>query len=70
MFEAADQQRVLMQRKVDETGKPLILLRFVFRVPEGNKVPGFKIPEYTHPRRAAKVLSHLARYRKYLESLK
>jgi acetyltransferase len=52
--------------------KPLVFInRLAFRPPDGRGLPEFKpeviIPEYNHPRRAARVLRSLAWYRHHLE---
>ena len=55
-------------------GKPLLLVRRATPQPlNGNEaLPSTyedKLPEYAHPRRAARVLGHLMRYRQYLEGI-
>jgi acetyl-CoA synthetase (ADP-forming) len=56
---------------VKQSGKPLILLRHFNQPAIGNTglsvQPGESLPEYSNPRRVAKVLGLLAKYREYLE---
>jgi acetyltransferase len=60
-----------LYRQVKQFGKPLVYIRRItIRTGQSNgPAPKLKImmPEYSHPRRAARVLSYLAEYRKYLE---
>jgi acyl-CoA synthetase (NDP forming) len=73
MYMSMQNQRLFLQKQVRDTGKPLISLRFINQpnsglpgMPESNE---FKIPEYSSPRRAARVLRHLEKYASYLRAL-
>jgi len=71
-IENAKNQEILYGQ-LKEHGKPLVYIRRISFNPalEGNDAPlapRVRIPEYGHPRRAARVLKYLADYRKYLES--
>jgi acetate---CoA ligase (ADP-forming) len=74
LYDAVIKQREFLQRQVVATGKPLILLRFfsqpVSLWPNLPPLPAFNIPEYTNPRRAARVLYHLEKYSRYLSKPK
>jgi hypothetical protein len=74
VYNAVLNQRAFMQTLSANTGKPLILLKFINQpnagMPGFPPMPEFKIPEYTSPRRAARVLSHLNKYARYLEAVK
>jgi len=64
----------ILNQQVKKHGKPLIIYdRAVFKSPKEADLLSlfFKegIPVYRHPRRAAKVLSHLRWYRQYLDHL-
>jgi hypothetical protein len=64
-----------LNRQVKKYGKPLLFIRrfmppgapvhSIITTPEGER-----IPEYTHPRRAARVMRSLSWYRRYLEETK
>jgi hypothetical protein len=73
----SDNQKVLsdLNRQLRPYGKPLYMVgRFTVQRPQAPDAPSFQtgdtIPEYSHPRRAARVIGFLARYRKYLEDRK
>ncbi len=74
MHVSVQNQRSFLQKQVDDTGKPLILLRFINLSNSGltavPPMPEFRIPEYNTPRRAARVISHLERYSRYLNAVK
>ncbi len=60
---------------VKESGKPLVYIRrmnitaaLTYQKDSKDAPPKLVIPEYNHPRRAARVLKYLADYKKYLES--
>jgi acyl-CoA synthetase (NDP forming) len=63
-----------LNQQVKRYNKPLVLIRrFMLQPPGGERAtatPEERIPQYTHPRRAARVLRHLVWYRRYLDSLK
>jgi acyl-CoA synthetase (NDP forming) len=61
-----------LNQQVKQYGKPLVLIRRFFSQPAGetnasSSTPQERIPEYSHPRRAARALRHLAWYRQYLD---
>jgi acyl-CoA synthetase (NDP forming) len=61
-----------LYRQMKQYGKPLVYIRrLTFRTGQESSVPAPKLkimmPEYSHPRRAARVLGLLAEYRRYLE---
>ncbi len=62
-----------LYRQLKQYDKPLVYIRRISihlpNEPKDMTSPKVIIPEYTHPRRAARVLLYLARYRRYLESL-
>ncbi len=67
-----DRKQKILHRKLKEYDKPLVYIQrmFVRSRPEPDEdepKPDITIPEYTHPRRAARVLRYLAEYRRYLE---
>jgi acyl-CoA synthetase (NDP forming) len=69
-----DKNQEILYQKVKQYDKPLVYIRRmnIFYVREPDKAdtpPKVIIPEYAHPRRAARVLRYLAGYRKYLEGL-
>ncbi len=58
-------------RKLEIYDKPLIFIQRITFQGTANilaETPGRRIPEYTHPRRAARVLRNLAWYRRYLDA--
>jgi len=62
-----------LKLKLKEYDKPLVYIQRLFfrsgpEPDEEKPTPEATIPEYTHPRRAARVIKYLAGYRKYLES--
>ena len=68
-----DKNEEMLYRQLQKYNKPLVYIRRMnaYYAHEPNKPdapPKLKIPEYAHPRRAARVLRYLASYRKYLES--
>jgi acetate---CoA ligase (ADP-forming) len=68
---ARNQEKLYAQLK--EHDKPLVYIRRIsFMPPQDERdapiMPKVTIPEYNHPRRAARVLRYLAEYRKYLEN--
>jgi acyl-CoA synthetase (NDP forming) len=72
MQEENDRSQAVLYRKLQEYGKPLLYIQRLFGRPvpgpgEAVTVPEHKIPEYAHPRRAARVLRYLAGYRGYLD---
>jgi acyl-CoA synthetase (NDP forming) len=78
LYAAFLKQRAFLQQQVVTSGKPLILLRFASQansgwsglpgMPAASDLPEFKIPEYSSPRRAARVLCHMESYGRYLKS--
>ena len=71
-IENAKNQEILYAQ-LKEHDKPLVYIRRISFTPPHDPrdtaiMPKVTIPEYTHPRRAARVLKYLAGYRKYLES--
>jgi acyl-CoA synthetase (NDP forming) len=73
----ADSQKILrdLNRELKPYGKPLYMVgRLSPQRTQRHGTPslqtGDTIPEYSHPRRAARVIGFLARYRKYLEDRK
>jgi acyl-CoA synthetase (NDP forming) len=68
-----DRRQAILYRKLQEHGKPLVYIQRLFARPapgpgEALTLPEHTIPEYAHPRRAARVLRYLAWYRRYLDS--
>jgi acetate---CoA ligase (ADP-forming) len=68
-----EKNQAVLYRQLQEHQKPLVYIRRmnIYFPPEPNNPdapPKVTIPEYAHPRRAARVLRYLAGYRKYLES--
>jgi acyl-CoA synthetase (NDP forming) len=68
-----DKNQSILYRQLQEYNKPLVYIRRmnIYFPPEPNNPnapPKVTIPEYAHPRRAARVLRYLAGYRRYLES--
>ena len=68
-----EKNQEILYRQLQQYNKPLVYIRRmnVYFPPEPNNPdapPKVTIPEYAHPRRAARVLRYLASYRKYLES--
>jgi acyl-CoA synthetase (NDP forming) len=67
-----DKNQETIYQKLRQYDKPLVYIRRmnIFYVREPDKPdmpPKVIIPEYAHPRRAARVLRYLANYRRYLE---
>jgi acetyltransferase len=59
-------------RQVKQYGKPLLVIsRFMAQSVNQNSgtpyMPGDRLPEYSSPHRAARVIRHLVKYRQYLE---
>jgi acyl-CoA synthetase (NDP forming) len=73
LSESILKQRAFLQQQVAVSGKPLILLRFINQpnsvLPGQPAMPPLKIPEYSNPRRAARVLCHLETYARYLQGV-
>jgi acetyltransferase len=70
--ENARNQEILLQQ-LKQYGKPLVYIRrmvihLAHELDEPASPPKAMIPEYAHPRRAARVLCYLAGYRRYLEN--
>jgi acetyltransferase len=68
-----DRNQEILYRQLKQYGKPLLYIRrmvvhFAHEPDEPASPPKATIPEYTHPRRAARVLRYLAGYRRYLEN--
>ncbi len=68
-----DRVQEKIYRQLQHYDKPLVYIRRMntYFSQELNRLaasPKSKIPEYTHPRRAARVLRYLAGYRRYLEN--
>lgn len=67
-----EKNQEILYRQLKRHDKPLVYIRriFIHSAPEPNEpaTPKVTIPEYAHPRRAARVLRYLAGYRRYLES--
>jgi acyl-CoA synthetase (NDP forming) len=63
-----------LNQQVKRYHKPLVLIRrFMPQPPGGERTPATpeeRIPQYSHPRRAARALRHLVWYRRYLDSMK
>ncbi|HSW58259.1 MAG TPA: CoA-binding protein [Dehalococcoidales bacterium] len=74
LYLSVKNQREFLVNKVAESGKPLILLRFInlpaVGLPGMPPLPEFKIPEFSSPRRAARVISQLEKYARYLKAVK
>jgi len=73
MREENEKNQQLLYQQLKEHDKPLVYIRrmslpFIPESEEPAAMPKITIPEYGHPRRAARVLYYLAVYRKYLES--
>ncbi len=64
-----EKSQAKLYEQLKEYDKPLVYIRR-WNMPAGTMEtqPKIMIPEYGHPRRAARVLRYLAGYRKYLES--
>jgi acetyltransferase len=67
-----EKNQAILYEKLKQYNKPLVYIRrmniYYTREPNRPDTPKVKIPEYTHPRRAARVIRYLAEYRRYLES--
>ena len=68
-----DEKQEILYKQLKEHEKPLVYIRrmniyYAQEPGKANGPPKVIIPEYAHPRRAARVLKYLAEYRKYLES--
>jgi acyl-CoA synthetase (NDP forming) len=68
-----DKNQEILYRQIKQYNKPLVYIRRmnIYYAQEPGKTdapPKVTIPEYAHPRRAARVLRYLANYRRYLES--
>jgi acyl-CoA synthetase (NDP forming) len=68
-----DKNQEILYRQLKQYDKPLVYIRRmnIYYAQEPNKPdapPKATIPEYAHPRRAARVLRYLAGYRRYLEN--
>jgi len=69
----SEKNQEMLCGQLKQFGKPLVYIRRVsFAIPQAPNEPPAQpkmiIPEYSHPRRAARVLRNLAVYRKYLDS--
>jgi acetyltransferase len=69
-----EKDQEILYRQLKQHDKPLVYIRRMnaYYAHEPNKPdapPKVTIPEYSHPRRAARVLRYLAEYHRYLESL-
>ncbi len=64
-----EKSQTKLYQQLKEYDKPLVYIRRwnLPATPEMNTPPKVMIPEYSHPRRAARVLRYLAGYRQYLE---
>jgi acyl-CoA synthetase (NDP forming) len=67
-----EKNQEILYRQLKQYDKPLVYIRrMVIRFTHEPNEPALStkvtIPEYTHPRRAARVLRYLAGYRRYLE---
>src|SRR4030042_485829 len=67
-----DSNQAILHGQLKQYDKPLVYIRRmnIYYAPETNRPgapPKATIPEYTHPRRAARGLRYLAGYRRYLE---
>lgn len=69
MQQEAEKSQTNLYRQLKEYDKPLVYIRRVAiaSAPGTNNHIKTMIPEYSHPRRAARVLRYLAQYRRYLE---
>jgi len=68
-----DKNEEVLYRQLKQYNKPLVYIRrmnayYAHEPDKPDAPPKVTIPEYAHPRRAARVLRYLASYRKYLES--
>jgi acyl-CoA synthetase (NDP forming) len=73
MRRESERNQQILYQQLKQYGKPLVYIRRISLpfTPESNEPvapPKTTIPEYAHPRRAARVLRYLAEYRRYLES--
>ncbi len=68
MQEETEKSQEKLYRQLKEYDKPLVYIRrmAIPATPGSTGLPKLMIPEYSHPRRAARVLRYLAGYRKYL----
>jgi acetyltransferase len=69
-----EKNQAILYQQLKQHDKPLVYIRRmnIYYVQEPGKIrtpPKVTIPEYTHPRRAARVLHYLAEYRRYLEGV-
>lgn len=67
-----EKNQEILYRQLKQYDKPLVyirrmVIRFTHEPNEPASSTKVTIPEYTHPRRAARVLRYLAAYRRYLE---
>ncbi len=69
MQEQVEKSQEKLYQQLKQYGKPLVYIRRMsLPTPPGTGSPvKLPIPEYGHPRRAARVLRYLAGYRRYLE---
>jgi acyl-CoA synthetase (NDP forming) len=67
-----EKNQAILYEQLKKYDKPLVYIRrmnvYFAHEPDKPPAPKITIPEYTHPRRAARVLQYLASYRRYLES--
>ncbi len=70
MLVEAEKSQAKLYEQLKEYDKPLVYIKRwnVPAEPGTDPQPKIMIPEYGHPRRAARVLRYLAGYRRYLES--
>ena len=71
MQKSTENAQEALYRQLQQHAKPLVYIRRIntpFAAQNLADAPKAIIPEYTHPRRAARVLCYLAGYRRYLES--
>jgi acyl-CoA synthetase (NDP forming) len=67
-----EKNQEILYQQLKKYGKPLVYIRrmniyYVQELGKTDTLPKVNIPEYAHPRRAARVLRYLADYRRYLE---
>jgi acyl-CoA synthetase (NDP forming) len=72
MQQEVEKSQAKLYQQLKEYDKPLVYIRrMAIPSPPGTNNPiKVIIPEYSHPRRAARVLRYLAGYRRYLENVK
>jgi acyl-CoA synthetase (NDP forming) len=72
MQQEAEKNQAKLYQELHKYDKPLVYIRRVAiaSAPGTDSHIKIMIPEYSHPRRAARVLRHLAGYRTYLDNVK